>query len=447
MTHSEDSKYHRIKHCLSYLVLFILSIMLSLSLFSARGWAVSASGSGDCPAVNSGDPASACNSCITSAIYENFASGSEIINAMFTAINGVLSKIEKSFFNGIVGATDFQAMIGTAILLYVIMYGFMIMFNLGTYRVNEVVTRLVKVAFVYMLTSPAAWGSFNTWVNAPIIGGMNQLISGFTQVAATGSGFVINIPYGSGASGYGGLDATAFSAMFGSSMTSVFSVQLATAIISLAQTGFFGWLIAIFLFWGLVEFLLMMIGAVITYAKSIIGLAFLFGIAPLFFIFLLFEKTRPIFMNWVFQVVAFALQPVMLFAFLSFYVALVNEAVPYLLTDTAKNKTNFCWTKWFSVPGALWDMFAWRPTTSGAYHPLGWANNTTGKVLPSPINVANAIYFLMLCHLGRTFSKFIDTLSNDIAGGIGPGTVRGGDVGGWAKKGVGGAVRGIRGKS
>ena len=149
-------------------------------------------------------------------------------------------------------------------------------------------------------------------------------------------------------------------------------------------------------------------------------------------------------MNWVFQVVTFALQPVLLFAFLSFYVALINQAVPYLLTDPAKNKTDFCWVRWFSVAGSIWDAFMWTPTSSGAVHPNGWAT-ASGITVKEPINVPNAIYFLMLCHLGRTFSKFIDTLAKDIGGGIGLTNKRGMDAGSWAKKGVGGAIRGARG--
>lgn len=440
-----------IQRCLSYLVLMGLGTMLAVSLFSMQVFA-SGGGSGgpaadtNCPEVNSTNPASACNSCINSIVYENLASGGEIIDAMFTAINSVLSKVQKSFFEGVVGAADFQAVIGTAMILYVAIYGIIITLNLGTYRVNEVATRLVKVAFVYMLTSPTAWSSFNTWVHIPVVDGMNQLIRDFTEVAQGGSSSIttVNIPYGTG--GSGGLDVGAFSQMFGESMTIVFSVQLLTAILSMMQHHWFGWFIAAVLAWALVEFLLMMIGAVITYAKAIIGLAFLFSLFPIFVIFFLFDNTRKIAFNIVFQIIAFAIQPVILFAFLAFYVALINAAAPFLLTDDAQNKTNFCWTKWFSLPGSLFDVFAWRPTSMGTAHPGSWSQPVTGKVLDSPINVPNAVYFCMLCYLGCTFTKFIETLSNDIAGGIGPGIVRGQDIAAWAKRGVGGAVRGIRGK-
>jgi hypothetical protein len=181
-----------------------------------------------------------------------------------------------------------------------------------------------------------------------------------------------------------------------------------------------------------VDFLLMMIGALVTYAKAIIGLAFLFGIAPLFFIFLLFDRSRAIFFQWTYEVLTMALQPVMLFAFLSFYVALITAAAPNLLTAPNFNggsgtPTDFCWLKWFSVPGTLWEMFVWHPTYNGTEVTQGYTD-PQGNQLPEPVNVANVLYFLMLCHLGRTFTKFIEQLSTDLGGGTGAGVLRGSDI-------------------
>ncbi len=368
---------------------------------------------------------------------------------MFTTINTILSAVEYSFFNGIINGTGFQAAIGAALMLYISLYGVMIMFNLSSYRVSEVATRLIKVGIVYMMTAPSAWSSFNAWVSTPVVGSMNQIIREFT-VAAEGGSSPTNIIITNGGSligGSGGLDPASFSTLFGSSMTTVFSAQMAAAIMSMAATGFFGWLIAIFLAWSLVEFLLMIIGAVVTYAKAIIGLAFLFGIAPIFFIFLMFDRSRPIFFGWVSQVLSFALQPVMLFAFLSFYVALVGNAVTNLFTDQLGRKTDFCWVKWLSIPGALWDMGMWRPTHEGSVISQEYRDPLTGQAYTEPINTANVLYFLMICHLGNTFGKFIETLATDIAGGVGPGIMRGADIINSAKNSVGSAAKSMRSKS
>ena len=382
-----------------------------------------------------------CDTCISSAIYKTELSGEEIIGSAFATINDVLKDVEKDFFDGIINAHGFQAMIGTGILLYIGLYGLMIMFNISSYRVNEITSRLIKIAIVYTMTSVTAWQSFNVWIAQPVIFGMNDIIREFTEAAEGGGSSIAHMQFANGSSGFGSsgvaLDSQAFTNMFGSSITAVFSIQLYTAIIAVAGTGFFGWIISLFLIWALVEFGMMMIGAIVTYAKAIIGLAFLFGIAPLFFIFLLFDRTRPIFFGWLSQVISFALQPVMLFAFLSFYVALITESVKHLLLapGTGNQPVDFCWTKWFSVPGALWDMGMWRPTHDGGVQTQHWYDSKTGQALPEPMRVSNILYFLMICHLGRTFSKFIETISTDLAGGTGPGMMRGGDVANLAQKG------------
>lgn len=416
-------------------------------------------GGGVCGSTGSAGSLSICDSCISSSVYNNLFAGNEVINAMFTGINNVLNTVEYSFFNGIINGTGFQAVIGTAVLMYIAMYGLVIMFNITSYRTNEIVMRLFKIAIVYMMTSPTAWAHFNTWVNIPVVGGMNEIINEFTKIAEGGSDPTnIQITNGAGAATSGmGLDPQAFSAMFGSSMTTVYSTKMFAAIMALAATGFFGYLIAIFLIWSMVEFMMMIIGAIVTYAKAIIGLAFLFGVAPIFFIFLLFEKTRVIFMSWVSQVLSFVIQPVFLFAFLSFYLALVNQAVTNLFDDASRDpgttvsQTDFCWTKWLSGPGSGWDVSFWRPTHNGATINGEWHNpsavSNPGQTYNESIWLSTTLYFLMLCHLGRTFSKYIATLATDLTNAVGPGVVTGADIQKMLASAVKSTAKNVRGKS
>ena len=394
-------------------------------------WAVFTFGASEALATScaTGGPTN-CNSCISSQMFLNIFSGQEIITAMFTDIDNVLNTVEYDFYHGIITAAGFQEAIGAAIVIYVAIYGLMIVFGISSYRVNEVAARLMKVGIVYMFTSPAAWTTFDTWVNKPVVGGMNYIIREFAVSAEGGTmptTFRITTGAGPAVSGEG-LDPAAFANMFGSSMTVIFSAKMLVAIISLAFTGFWGWVLAVLLLWSLVEFFFMIIGALVTYAKAIIGLAFLFGIAPLFFIFLLFDRTRPIFQAWVSHVFAFALQPVLLFAFLSFYLVLINDSVNNLFTGTNKLPVDFCWVKFISVPGTLWDMSMWRATHDGAVIGQETTDTLNKNTFREPISVTNALYFLMLCHLGRTFNAFIGQISEGLTGGMGPGVTRGADV-------------------
>ena len=126
-------------------------------------------------------------------------------------------------------------------------------------------------------------------------------------------------------------------------------------------------------------------------------------------------------MGWVNQVLAFALQPVLLFAFLGFYSMLIDGALSQMLfSPTAPD---FCWVTWMGVVGDLLDLHWWRPKPVGGTAGGDW----TGA---PPIAMADILYFLLLTHLAKNFIKFIETLTQTISGGSAPGVVSGGAVGG-----------------
>jgi len=391
------------------------------------------------PATASAVTCPADNACVDSCSYNNsqtdstLNTGQLIMDSVFATINSILTSIAQTFYENVTASSDFQKAVGAAILLYITIYGVMIMFNLASYHTGEVVSRLVKIAIVWAIIGPGGWNFFNKYVGTLFLGGMNDLI---TQFSAAGVG--INTSNLNPT-----LQSSAMQALIGP-LTEVFDRKFVIAIVSLLSTGITGWMMALFLIWGLIQFVLMVIGAVTTYVKSLVGLTFLFGVAPIFFAFILFEKTRQVFIGWLNQVVAFALTPVLLFAFLGFYCQLIENTVYNMLY--AAGAPNFCYVTWFSLPGGLWDIQFWRPTINAAAHEthLGEWVDTKGNPLAPPFNMIDILYFLLLCHLGKSFGEFIEQIAKDLSGGSGPGVVRGTDVGGWFKNNLTGG-RGVAG--
>jgi type IV secretion system protein VirB6 len=187
----------------------------------------------------------------------------------------------------------------------------------------------------------------------------------------------------------------------------------------------------------MLEFSTMVLGAIVTYVKAIVGLAVLFGIAPIFVAFYLFEKTRGMTMSWLSMVFGFALQPVMLFAFLAFYATIVGGALTNMLSDASGNPNDICYVPWYSMP-RLFDIYWWKFTNS--------AGAAGGMVIPGsgasgsdeqlPTQVLNVLYFVVLCNLGKNFCNYINELSTSISGGSGAGVVTGENVGSWFKGGM-----------
>lgn len=341
--------------------------------------------------------------------------GVDIINGIFGAVDAIVAGIAQTFYTAVVQNPDYIAAVNSLIVLYVAVYGIMLLFNMASHKTGEVVSRLFKIAIVWAIMVNG-WGFFNQFVGTPIINAMNQIIANFIT-AAGGTAGPDSVDAASGA-----LNPVSVSLLAGP-MTLMFSLRFVTVILALLSTGPFGWFFVLVILWSMLEFILMLIGAIITYIKSIVGLAFLFGIAPIFFAFILFEQSKRVFLGWANQVFGFFLLPVMLFAFLSFYIIMILNALETILFPPG---TDLCHVVWLHF--GIIDIWWWR--FINAANPTGGDANGTWQGGP-PIGIMDILYLLLLTHLGKNLSKFIEQLARDLSGGTGPGMVRSNDVGRW----------------
>jgi len=314
----------------------------------------------------------------------------------------------------------------------------MIMFNLASYRSGEVMSRVIKVAIIYALTSPTGWTTFSTIIEQPVIGEINQLIVTMGNAASgsgsncTSLGSLATGPISGALSGGDGSGlllvslSTGPMAMLYGPMTCVFASRFISTILALVTSASFGWLLALACLWGLLEFSKMILGAIVTYVKAIVGLTILFGIAPLFFGFYLFEKTRSLTMAWVSMIFGFALQPVMLFAFLAIFATIIGGAISNMLSDGSGNLNDICYVPWYEMPNMFdvyWQRFSKSGTAGGSWN---FPSGGSGADEQLPVQILNVLYFVVLCNLGKNFCYYINELSEEVTGGRGP-NVRTGD--------------------
>lgn len=378
--------------------------------------------------------------------------GEDIVNAVFQNINALLSQIGMSMYTGIITSGIFKGIIISVSVLYVAVYGVMIMLNLVSPRPGEVMSRLIRIAIFYALLSPlpfpislpgitglSGWVFFDQYVGRLFMGGMNELINDFTQAAFIGSIPIPTSAIPSGSVPY--LDKGVFAAFY-PAMNIIFQPFFLISILGMLFLGTTGPILSIVMAWAFFDFVLMIIGAMITYIRSVVGLTFLFGIAPIFIAFMLFTKTRQITMGWLNQVIGFALAPVMLFAFLSFYTVLLSAVV----TSMFKN-LDFCYTRMLSIPGTPIDVGWWRPalfdpsTNQWTLISGDW-KNPDGSDREPAINPVNILFFLMISHLGKEFSKKIEEMASHISSSLSAGVVTGSDISSWLKSQIGGHMGG-----
>lgn len=364
----------------------------------------------------------------------NRGAGNDIIAGVFADVNGIMTDIAKNFFNGIIQQPNYTTAVNAAVLLYITIYGIMIVFNLAYHSTGEVVKRLVKIAIVWAVMSPNGWLFFSTFVTNPLIGGMNQLISQFTAaggnagIQAVCSG-APPLPAGCNPNDY--VNPISLNMLMGS-MTLVFSLRFLLVLVSILFTSpAFGWIIALIIFWGIIEFILMLIGAIVTYVRSIVGIAFLFGLAPIFITFILFDRSKNLVQGYANAVLGFFFQPVLLFAFLGFYATLFTNSLIAMLF-----KADYCYIPFLDL--VLFKVPFWQPVN--AQNNLGGLKAWIGN---PPMDIVDVLYFLLLAHLGKNLAKFIEQLSQKITDSQGPGMVGGELVGKWFAN----YIPGVKGRS
>lgn len=374
---------------------------------------------------------STCASGIKAAYVEP---GRKIIESVFGVLQALMNRIGAGIYLNITNSQGFQNIVGALVGLYVAVYGIMVTMNMVSHSTAEIAMRLVRISIFYTLL---AWGVngyilFDKYVVTFFLGGMNELINYVT--VASGATVVPYIPnpttpagnttVANFLAGYTSmpLNPTAVSVVWGP-MNKIFTPTYLIAILTMFGLKGSGPIMALALIWGFIKFAKMLFGAVVAYTTSIIGLTFLFGFAPVFILCLLFQRTRTIFQGWISQVLAFAIKPVLLFAFLSFFCQMITNVLTQMFIGV-----DFCMEKWISLSGTPIDISWWRPVViqedaaGNIYrttYPGDWQ-------LPPAINMVNILFFLILTHLGTTFNAYVagmaDRISNAVSPSVSPGS-------------------------
>ncbi len=375
---------------------------------------------------------------------EGVAPGEVIVRSVFGTIQNLLTRIGAFIYFQIVNTVSFQLIIGALIGLYVAIYGAMVMLNLAQHSLAEVTSRLIRVAFFYALLSygVSSYIWFNRLFVTPFLGGMNDLITAFSAavlpvgLAVIPPPLTLLPPLGSTVNAFlnaivaPSLDPGAVASLY-IPMNLIFSPFYLIAIMAMIFLKGAGPIFALMMIWAFVEFALLMFNALIIYVRSIVGLTFMFGIAPIFIAFLLFHRTRDLFFGWLNVVIGFALAPVMLFAFLAFYGMMLSGLLQNMFVGI-----DFCWTKLATISGSPADFNWWRPakyiTVNQATGMPLLGNDRYWKIYSGDwdefapaINIVNILFFLFIAHLGRQFSSFVGKLASQVADGIGTSTAAG----------------------
>jgi type IV secretory pathway VirB6-like protein len=353
--------------------------------------------------ASSGDICTAFSDAKTKAASDTSTTG--LLTDIYYFIKGVVGDATRNLFLAFTGSSAYQSALGAVFILVVVFFGVTFMTGVGQQpSFAEILKRLIKLGVVMALISPMGWIYFNDTIVSFFNDGTDDLVKAVNSI---GTG----IPTPIGASPFFQLDKIASVLVQPDVLVMIMSSLFTSGPYGLAMGG----LMSI----ALIGFIKLLVDALKIYAVCFVARSMLLGLAPIFFTFMLFEKTKQLFLQWVNVLVAMSLQPILMFTFLSFFTILIQNAAFDMLS------TDVCWTDCKVVDGAQNSMSCWRPQDDQKQvikSEMSWNGAVSclvggsGNCPEFPFNIVDILSFLILVFIAQRFSDQIILIANDLAG-------------------------------
>lgn len=405
----------------------LLAWVMSVVLVAPAAMALEGDGSGEYTAASgSASAASGSTSPDTCTDFEAMMKASNtgekgILTNISDFIKGVINEASQKLFSAFTDNSSYQAAVNAAMTLMVVIYGVSFLIGVVQPSFGEVFKRLIKMGVIYAVVSPGGWTFFSQYAVTFFNDGTDDLIAGVMRI---GTG----LPFESGDSPFKVLDAIA---------KFILSPDMIIAILgSTFAGGPYGMMMGALLGMALAGLLKMVVEALKLYAISFIVRALLLGVAPVFVVFLLFDKTKQLFTGWLNALINLSLQPILYFTFISFFLVMIQTSAHDMLGGN-----ELCWTEYKSTGGTTNKLSFWRFKAKGENAPMlddmTWngplqcllqgnsgevqgnaaADGTkkTYKCSEFPINIVDILSFLILVFVASKFGNVVLRLANEIS--------------------------------
>ncbi len=227
-------------------------------------------------------------------------------------IEAVYKKIVNSAWKKVVSA---------CMMLMIIFYGISLVFGVVSANPYQIFTVVFKMILAWFLlgTGDKSWDYFIHYVYNTVETFVDSMSHNLSSMFGGAAG---ENPTEMGADYFNVADEF---------LSRIFSFNYIKLTLALGATGWFGWAYALALLGSLVAYGYVIIFAVRVYLMALVARNILYALTPIFLTFILFKETKSLFDNWMAQLISFTLQPIMLFAFLGMFHAIMYSFFSFIL--------------------------------------------------------------------------------------------------------------------
>lgn len=302
----------------------------------------------------------------------------------------VMHDVTERIYRGLTGNLGFITMVKAFLLAYVVLSGLLFMLGMLRMHISELIVRLFKLGVVATLVTQTSWEFFNTYLFSFFTVGAQSIATIITKAA-----FTYSEQYGSGQYILPE-DANSVS-VFDNVLQMLISPSLHKKIWALLFHKYYiVYLLFIYVCIGIL--IMAIIRSVMLYIVSIMLVALLLVISPIFIIMILFQLTKQLFDDWLKQLLSNALLLIVVAVAMAIMVNLILNQLESMLYYKV------CWDVIWSLKLGSWnllDIWFWTPDEP----------NQLDKCL-TPLNFFS---FLFVCIVFNAFMQEIPALIDSLA--------------------------------
>jgi type IV secretory pathway VirB6-like protein len=305
-------------------------------------------------------------------------------------------------YKSIIGSAYYSAILYLSLILSISFYGFSFFIGMANFTQTELIMKVTGIGFVALLVNPSGWTFFREYAVTFFKEGIDYLT------------FVITSAFDFDNSLKTQTDFTDKSVLFKNPsevITLFFNDQTQAKIWGLFFASWFGWAYVALIFLSILIFIITVANALILYLTAQIFTSILMSLAPMFIVFILFNKTKSMFDKWLAALTSFALQQVLIVSVLGFFSTLIKEIIKFVLSYRV------CWEPIWVI-----DFISFIPTIElfSFWKIAGLGEGATadavGTVAPGIFHI---LFIYLIASTGQKFIMFMTGLAEGIAGGIG----------------------------
>lgn len=313
----------------------------------------------------------------------------ESYNTFCKTFNSGTGFVER-FYNNIIQDKTYNRLITTCFALMFSFYGLYFLLGLADFNQEELIKKLIKITFIYAMISNIGWSIYRDTFVAFFKDGMDyisfSIVNSFSDNANIDNAIAKNF--------YG--DKSLIFSNINSTIHFVFSDNTASRIGSVFFSSWVGPCLWILIWIAIFMFFLSVITAMVLYTVSQVFISFFLGFGPVFFVFLIFDKTKGMFDKWLSNLIGFSFEQIFILTCASLFNAIIFNIIKGIFSYKV------CYEPIWYV-----DVFGKRLTF------LVYWKATNSDDIPG---LSQIILIFLLAYLSKNFIKFMAGLGSRIGG-------------------------------